>query len=71
MSESFLDEQCRLLRDSGWIAHAKEFRQAITALQVIYTWATHELQGGIALDPKRVAKLTEKALKPFFAKPKP
>jgi len=57
----FLREQVRLLKDAGWITHAKEFERAITALQVIHTWAIFD--GGRCLDPEHVANLTRKALK--------
>jgi hypothetical protein len=66
----FLSEQVRLLKSGGWIAHAKEFEAAITALQIIHTWATFD--GGRCLDPHHVEKLTKKALKGFIASsPKP
>ena len=60
----FLREQVRLLKGAGWIAHAKEFEKAITALRVIHTLATHD--GGRCLDPEHVANLTRKALKGFI-----
>jgi hypothetical protein len=60
----FLREQVRLLKDAGWITHAKEFERAITALQVIHTWATFD--GGRCLEPEHVANLTRKALKGFI-----
>jgi hypothetical protein len=55
----------RLLQKAGWIAHAKEFETAITALRVIHTWATFD--GGRCLNPQDVAKLTRKALKGFIS----
>jgi hypothetical protein len=61
----FLREQVRLLQKAGWIAHAKEFETAITALRVIHTWATFD--GGRCLNPQDVAKLTRKALKGFIS----
>jgi hypothetical protein len=61
----FLREQVTLLNDAGWIAHAKEFERAITALRVIHTWAAFD--GGRCLDPKDVANLTRKALKGFIS----
>lgn len=60
----FLRERVRLLKDDGWIAHAKEFEAAITALRVIHTWATFD--GGRCLEPEHVANLTRKALKGFI-----
>lgn len=60
----FLAEQVRLLKGHGWIAHAKEFEAAITALQIIHTWATFD--GGRCLNPQHVEKLTKKALKGFI-----
>jgi hypothetical protein len=61
----FLREQVRLLQKAGWIAHAKEFEAAITALRVIHTWATFD--GGRCLNPQDVAKITRKALKGFIS----
>jgi hypothetical protein len=61
----FLREQVRLLQKAGWIAHAKEFETAITALRVIHTWATFD--GGRCLNPQDVAKLTRKAIKGFIS----
>jgi hypothetical protein len=60
----FLREQVRLLKAAGWITHADEFEAAITALQVIHTWATFD--GGRYLESEHVAKLTRKALKGFI-----
>jgi hypothetical protein len=66
----FLREQVNLLKGHGWIAHAKDFEAAITALQIIHTWATFD--GGRCLDPQHVEKLTRKALKGFItSSPKP
>jgi hypothetical protein len=67
----FLKEQVMLLKGHGWIAHAKEFEAAITALQIIHTWATFD--GGRCLEPHHVEKLTRKALKGFILSnpPKP
>jgi hypothetical protein len=67
----FLREQVNLLKGHGWITHAKEFEAAITALQIIHTWATFD--GGRCLEPHHVEKLTRKALKGFILSnpPKP
>jgi len=64
LCSDFLREQLRLLKAAGWIAHAKEFETAITALRVIHTWATFD--GGRCLNPQDVAKLTRKALNGFI-----
>lgn len=48
------------VKDAGLVDEAKAFQRAITALQVIHTWATFE--GGFAMHPKEVAELTGKAL---------
>ena len=61
----FLKEQVMLLKEHGWVAHAKEFEAAITALQIIHTWATFD--GGRFLDPQHVEKLTKKALRGFIS----
>ena len=58
----YYDEQLRLLRGAGWIAHAKEFENCVRALRVIHTWAS--VDG--ALVPEHVKKLSSKALKPFM-----
>lgn len=60
----FLRDQVANLKSAGWIAHAKEFEQAITALRVIHTWATFD--GGRCLNAPDVEKLTKKALKGFI-----
>ena len=56
----------RALKSHGMLAHAKEFDQAIRALRVINSWA--RFRSGFLLDPEHVAKLTEKALKPYREK---
>jgi hypothetical protein len=48
------------VKDAGLADEAKAFQRAITALQVIHTWATFE--GGFAMHPKEVAELTRKTL---------
>ena len=65
---SYYNDVIRMLKLHGMKAHAREFEQAITALRVIHTWA--KFQGGIALEPEHVVKLTEKALKPYREKSK-
>ena len=63
---SYYKDVIRMLKSHGMKAHAREFEQAIRALRVINSWAT--FQGGFILDPELVAKLTEKALKPYREK---
>jgi hypothetical protein len=43
--------------------YQNDTNKAISELKDIHVWATFD--DGIMLDPKHVAKLTEKALKPF------
>ena len=48
------------VKDAGLVDDAKAFQRAITALQVLHTWAVFE--GGWTMHPKEVAELTKKAL---------
>jgi hypothetical protein len=62
--QGFLREQVESLKSAGWVAHAKEFERAITALQVIHTWANFDK--GSCLKAGDVARLTTRALKGFI-----
>jgi hypothetical protein len=48
------------VKDAGLVDEAKAFQRAITALQVIHTWAT--FKDGFTMHPKDVAELTRKTL---------
>ena len=63
---SYYKDVIRMLKSHGMKAHAREFDQAITALKVIHTWASY--LGGRVMDADNVAKLCEKALKPYKEK---
>ena len=60
---SYLNDTLRALKSKGFIAHEREFRQCLTTLRVIRTWAAYE--GGMFFNRENVLRLTEKALKPY------
>ena len=61
---SYIDDVLRDLKSAGFIAHAREFEQAIRALRAIHTWATFA-GGEVELDADHIARLTTRALKPY------
>jgi len=64
MKEKLLqeDDDITNLNAAGMKAIAKQYQNMASALRVIHTWASF---GRMALSPKEITKLTEKALKRF------